>query len=110
MAGRRYTGSRRRRNDGRKISQIIETVSSVQNSLYSLISNEDSKQLNILKIGTVFQIFFIGTLASGKKPGDLTKDDWKNIADKVNKYAVLEEDQKYSEYVFNLYLEGVIIL
>ena len=76
------------------IRQIAENVSAVQQGLYALAANEDSAKLDLLKIGTVFQIFFIDVLASGKKASDLTKDDWKNIAVKVGKYAVLEEEQR----------------
>ena len=94
---------------GQKIRQIAENVSAVQQGLYALAANEDSAKLDLLKIGTVFQIFFIDVLASGKKASDLTKDDWKNIAVKVGKYAVLEEEQRYSEFVFALYANYIDI-
>ncbi|MBR0342501.1 MAG: hypothetical protein IJH64_09745 [Oscillospiraceae bacterium] len=94
---------------GQNIRQIIETISAVQNGLYALVVNGDSAQLDLLKIGTVFQIYFVETLAAGKNPGDLTEDDWKSIADKVYKYAVLEEGQTYSEFVFTLYADYIDI-
>ena len=43
---------------GQKIRQIAENVSAVQQGLYALATNEDSAKLDLLKIGTVFQIFF----------------------------------------------------
>ena len=92
---------------GHSIQQIIETISAVQKGLYTFVTSEDSEKLKLLKIGSVFQIFFIETLASGKKPGDLTKEDWKNIAGKVYKYAVLEDEEPYSEFVFNLYADYI---
>lgn len=92
-----------------KIKQTLETIASVQRGLFALANNEDDTRLDMLKIGSVFQIFFIDTLASGKKPGDLTEEDWKNIAGKVYKYAVLEDGQTYSEFVFTLYANYIDI-
>ena len=60
-------------------------------------------------IGTVFQIFLIDTLAARKEPGKLTKDDWKNIAEKVADIAILEDGQSYSEFVFTLYADYIDI-
>ena len=90
-----------------KIREAIETVSSVQQSLYTLANNEDSAEMDLLKIGTVFQIFLIDTLAAGKKAGELSESDWRNIADKVNQYAVLEDGQSYSEFVFTMYADYI---
>ena len=90
-----------------KIREAVETVSSVQQSLYTLANNEDSTEMDLLKIGTVFQIFLIDTLASGKKAGELIESDWRNIANKVNQYAVLEDGQSYSEYVFTMYADYI---
>lgn len=42
-----------------KIRQTMETIAAHQRGLYTLSENEDSAQLDLLKIGTVFQIFFI---------------------------------------------------
>ena len=92
-----------------KLAQAVEAVTMVQKGLYALISNEDGSLLNLFKIGSVFQIFFIDTLASGKKPKDLTTDDWENIVQKVVQYAVIEDDQRYSEFVFTLYADYIDI-
>ena len=90
-----------------RVEQILNTVDTVQRSLFSLAEKDDSDQFTLLKIGTVFQIFLINTLASGKKAGDLTREDWQNIAGKVAKYAVLEDGQGYSEFVFTLYADYI---
>ena len=92
---------------GQKILQVLETISAVQKGLLQLAENDDSAQLDLLKIGTVFQIFLIDTLASGKKPKDLKKEDWKNIADKVAQYAVYEKGQRYTEFIFTLYADYI---
>ena len=94
---------------GEKLKQIMNTICSVQRNLFALANSEDSAQLNLLKIGTVFQIFLVDTLASGKSPKELTKDDWLDIAKKVSQYAILEEDQRYSVFVFTLYANYIDI-
>ena len=92
-----------------RLTETMDTIVSVQKGLYSLATSEDSDQFTLLKIGSVFQIFLIDTLASGKRPKDLTKEDWRSISDKVLQYAVLEEGQSYSEFVFTLYADYIDI-
>lgn len=90
-----------------RVERILDTVSTVQRSLFALAESEDSEQFTLLKIGTVFQIFLVDVLASGKKAEELTADDWQSIARKVAKYAVLEDGQSYSEFVFGLYADYI---
>ena len=92
---------------GQKIAQVMDTIAHVQRNLFALAVSEDSGQLKLLKIGTVFQIFLVETLASGKKPEDLSGDDWRSIAEKVSRYAILEEGQRFSEFVFGLYADYI---
>lgn len=96
-------------NATKKLTQAVETISSLQQGLYALSESEDSRNLTMLKIGTVFQIFFLETLAAGKKPGELTEEDWKYIAGKVYKHAVIEDGQSYSEFVFTMYANYIDI-
>lgn len=90
-----------------RVERILDTVSTVQRGLFALAESGDSEQFTLLKIGTVFQIFLVDVLASGKKAEELTAEDWQNIADKVAKYAVLEDGQSYSEFVFGLYADYI---
>ena len=92
---------------GQKISQAMETVAAVQRNLCALAESEDSTQLNLLKIGTVFQIFLIDTLASGADSQKIKPEEWGSIASKVSQYAVLEDGQRYSEFVFTLYADYI---
>ena len=90
-----------------RVRKTMDAISTVQRSLFSLAKSGDSEQFSLLKIGTVFQIFLVDALASGKKAEDLTADDWQSIAGKVAKYAVLEDGQSYSEFVFGLYADYI---
>lgn len=92
---------------GIKISQAMETVAAVQRNLCALAESEDSTQLNLLKIGTVFQIFLVDKLASGADPKKMKPEEWGGIASKVSQYAVLEEGQSYSDFVFSLYADYI---
>ncbi len=92
---------------GKKISEAMEAVAAVQRNLCALAESEDSTQLNLLKIGTVLQIFLIDTLASGADPKKMKPEEWGSIASKVSQYAVLEEGQSYSEFVFTLYADYI---
>ena len=90
-----------------KLKEVMENITVVQQSLYNLATSEDSDQLNLLKIGTAFQIFFVDILASGKDPKSMTGEDWKDLAVKVLHNAVLEKEQSYSAFVFRLYADYI---
>lgn len=92
---------------GEWIDKAMNTLTSVQRVIFAAFESEDSNQLMLLKIGTVFQIFLINTLAGGKSSKDLDESDWKNIADKVAEYAILEDGQCYSEFVFTRYADYI---
>lgn len=94
---------------GEKLRQAMEAVESVQRHVAALMQKDEEERLTLLKIGTVFQLFLIDTLASGKKASELTDEDWKHIAAQVSRYAILEEGQCYSEFVFSCYADYIRI-
>lgn len=92
---------------GEWLEKAVEKVSDVQRAVLALSEKDEDDKLTLLKIGTVFQIFLVDTLASGKRVKDLKENDWKSIADKVAQYAVLSDEQSYTEFVFNLYADYI---
>ena len=94
---------------GQLVQKALQTIENVQQNLYALATSEDSNKLKLLKIGTVFQIFLVDTLASGKRPNELSEEDWKHIAEKISQYAILGTEQQYSEFVFTLYANYIDI-
>lgn len=92
---------------GQKLRQVMDVISAVQRNIFALRTSEDSAALKLLRIGTVFQVFLIDTLAGGKKPSELSPDDWKNIAEKISEYAILPDGQGYTEFVFALYADYI---
>lgn len=92
-----------------KLHHLLDTITTVRQGAYNLTVSKDGVQVNLLRIGSVFQIFLVDTLASGKKPSDLTKEDWAAIAEKVGHYAVPEDGQTYSKFVFTLYADYIAL-
>ena len=90
-----------------KLSQAMEAITTIQKKLFALSANGDGASLNLLRIGSVFQFFLIDKLASGKEAGELNKEDWKDIVEKVSEYAVCEDGQAYTEFAFTLYADYI---
>ena len=65
------------------LRRAMETIATAQEHILALARSDDTTKLKLVKIATVFQIFLIDTLASGKKIKELTEEDWKAIASKV---------------------------
>lgn len=89
------------------LRRAMETIATAQEHILALARSDDTTKLKLVKIATVFQIFLIDTLASGKKIKELTEEDWKAIASKVSQYAVLGSDEQYSEFVFMMYADYI---
>lgn len=92
---------------GELLGKAVKTVSEIQRALLAISENDDGTEMTLLKIGTVFQIFLIDTLASGKRPEELDNEDWKNIAEKVSQYAIFADGQSYTEFVFTMYADFI---
>ncbi len=90
---------------GQKLQEAMAGIEAVQDNLLVYAEKDDSEKLKWLKIGTVFNLFLVDTLAKkGKRrANELEKEDWMELANKVSRYAVKESDQSYSEFVFDLY-------
>ena len=94
---------------GQRLQQAMADWNLIQESLSAFRSSDDSNRLKLLKIGSVFQLFLIDFLASGKKFNELTEDDWRGIAEEVSRYAIKEEDYPYSVLVFSRYADYIRI-
>ena len=90
-----------------KLTRIIEAITFVQENIKAVAESDDDIKRKLIKVATVFQIFLVQTFAEGKKPKDLTNDDWKMIADKVSQYAIMSDGQQYSVFIFTLYADYI---
>lgn len=92
-----------------ELRRAMETIATAQEHILALAKSDDSTKLKLVKTATVFQIFLIDTLASGKRMKDLTEEDWKSIASKVSQYAVMGSGEQYSEFVFTMYADYISV-
>ena len=75
----------------------------------SLNDINDERDLTLTKIGTVLSLDLFNLLFSGKKPEDITQEEWQSIAADVIDKAVIMDGQSYSVYVFDLYEQYIEI-
>ena len=88
---------------GDKLQQAMQIFQSVQNHYFALAEKQDEMGMTGIKVTTVLTFAILKKIAVGKKPADLDAQDWKEIATTVSTYAVLQDDQQYSVFIFNLY-------
>lgn len=90
-----------------KLTRIIEAITFVQENVKAVAESDDGTKRKLIKAATVFQIFLVQKLAEGKKPKDLTNEDWSMIAEKVSQYAIISDGQQYSVFIFTLYAKYI---
>lgn len=88
---------------GEKLQKAMSTFEKVQENLNALIEKKDENGLTLIKCGTILTFSVLKKLGSGTHIKDFSDSDWKEIANNVSQYAILMDDQKYSESVFLLY-------
>ncbi|MCR5738233.1 MAG: hypothetical protein K6G43_00275 [Lachnospiraceae bacterium] len=86
-----------------QVKKDLESIRNYQEALYVLANNPEDVDINVLRMGTVLAFRVIGKILGGKNPKDFTRDDWKDIADSVACRGVLEDEQTYTESVFDLF-------
>ena len=90
-----------------ELEKAFALYEKAQNIALSLNNIDSEQDLTLTKIGTVLSLNLFGLLLGGKKPEDLTTEDWEKIAKEVTDKAILMDGQSYSVYVFDLYTEYI---
>ena len=88
---------------GDQLQYAMRIFDKVQAHYFALAEKQDEMGMTGIKVVTILTFSILRKIASGKKPSELNKDDWKDIAADVSQYAVLADDQQYSVFIFNLY-------
>ena len=88
---------------GEKLQQAMQIFQTVQNHYVALVEKQDEMGMTGIKATTILTFAILKKIADGKKPSELDAQDWKDIAAAVSKYAVLNDDQQYSVFIFSLY-------
>ena len=64
-----------------KIQQAMSTFEKVQQHLYILADKQGEESETAIKIGTIMTFSLLQKFAGGKKPSELSSEDWKDIAE-----------------------------
>ena len=88
---------------GEKLQQAMQIFQTVQDHFLALAEKRDEMGVTGIKVATTLTFAVLKKIADGKKPAELNSQDWKEIAVAVSKYAILDDDQQYSVFVFSLY-------
>ena len=86
---------------GDKLEAAMYIFEKVQKNL-TAISEKQEDGINT-KIVTILTFSILKQFTNGKKLSDFNTEVWKGIANDVSEYAVLQDDQKYSQFVFHMY-------
>ena len=86
-----------------QLEKAFATFEKAQAVALSLDDIKNNRDLTLIKIGTVLSLDIFKLLIGGKKPEDITQEEWEAIAADVIDKAVLKDGQSYSVYVFDLY-------
>ena len=87
---------------GSKLQMAIQAFEVAQKHIYALVEKNNSSETEIIRIGTVLTFTVLKKIAEGKLPGKFDSDDWKEIVDSISKYAILQDNQRYSIFVFSI--------
>lgn len=79
----------------------------VETIAVSLAEKTGEEKLTGLKVGTILACAVLKKVSEGKSPKKFTKEDWMEIANAVADFAVVMDNQQYSEFVFLLYSEYI---
>lgn len=90
-----------------ELNKAYSVFEKAQVAALTLNNIGEPEDLTLTRIGTVLSLNLFGIFLGGKKPAELTKEDWENITKEVLDKAVLTEDQDYSIYVFDLYADYI---
>ena len=88
---------------GDKLQQAMQIFQTVQKHYVALADKQDEMGMTGIKATTILTFAILKKIADGKKPSELDEQDWKEIAAAVSQYAVLNDDQHYSVFIFSLY-------
>ena len=88
---------------GTGLEKAFGCFESIQETVFRLVEKDDPESYTRLKVGTILTWAVLNKLAGGKKPKDLTQQDWEDVAGAVSKYAVMMEDEEYTIFTFRVY-------
>lgn len=86
--------------------RALELFKKVQDSMYAL-ANTDNADLTSQKIGVMLVFAVLNKLSEGKDPRQFAAEDWAEIAETVSDFAVLDEGEQYTTFIFSRYADYI---
>lgn len=96
-------------NIGKNILKAMDGVQKAQEAVTAYMTDDSPEERKAMRAGTVIAFAIVSKVASGKAIKDFTNEDWKDIASKTVDYAVMMDGQRYSEWVFSVYVKYIEI-
>ncbi len=94
---------------GENLQKAMQGISKVQETAQAYVNDDSPDHLKIMRAGTVAAFAIVSKVAEGKPIKEFDNQDWKDIANKISKYAVLPDGRAYSIGIFRVYANYVDI-
>ncbi|MBO5621970.1 MAG: hypothetical protein J6N21_07835 [Butyrivibrio sp.] len=94
---------------GQNILKAMAGIQKAQETVTAYMTDDSPEEQKAMRAGTVIAFAIVSKIASGKPIKEFTKEDWMDIASKTADCAVLIDGQRYSEWVFSVYVKYVEI-
>ncbi len=94
---------------GQNVLKAMAGVQKAQETVTAYMTDDSPEEQKAMRAGTVIAFAIVSKVASGKPIKEFTNEDWMDIASKTADYAVLMDGQRYSEWVFSVYVKYVEI-
>lgn len=92
---------------GEKIQQAMSCYQAAREHILALLDSEDGADIVGMKAVTVLTFAVLKKIAQGKAPTQLDRQDWRDIASAVSRYAILADGQAYSVFIFGVYEKSI---
>ena len=75
----------------------------VQQHIHAVSEKKDGDKSTIVKAATVMTFSILNKFVSGKHFSEFKDEDWREVVKDISEYAILQEEQKYVQFIFKMY-------
>ena len=90
-----------------KVGSFLEEAMSIydklQNNMMALVEKNENAGILKIKVITVMTFAILKKIGEGKKTTEFNNQDWKEIAESVSAYAIIQNETDYTRSVFGMY-------
>lgn len=88
---------------GDKMQQGLHIFEIIQEHICALQEKQGEEEMTKTKMVTVLTFALLKKMTEGKNPKEFKTDEWKEIVSMVSHYAILQDNQLYTVFVFSAY-------